>query len=131
MLSSAGNMQLDSAANMIAADLEYAKGIAVSRGQNFTVSFDVTADSYQIEDSTDNVISHPVKKGFAYIVNIRQDSRLSRVDIVEANFSPSDEVTFDYLGSPDSGGFVRLRANGVDVRVNVEAVTGYISIEDL
>ena len=33
MIGSASGMQLSSAANMIASDLEYAKGIAIGRGQ--------------------------------------------------------------------------------------------------
>ena len=131
MLSSAGSMQMDSAANIIAADLEYAKSMAITMGQNFTVDFDEAAESYRIEDQDGSVIKHPVKKGFDYIVNFRDDSRLSRVDIVDVDFASVSEVTFDYLGSPDNGGFIRLGADGAGVKVNVEPVTGFISIEDI
>ena len=40
MMSSAGSMQIRSAANMIAADLEYAKSMAISRQKIYTVVFD-------------------------------------------------------------------------------------------
>lgn len=132
MLGSAGSMQLDSAANIIAADLEYAKSMAIAMGQNFTVVFDETAESYRIEDLA-GVIKHPVKKGFDYIVSFRDDSRLARVDIVDVDFASVSEVTFDYLGSPDNGGFIHLGlgADGAGVKVNVEPVTGFISIEDI
>ena len=129
MLSSAGTMQLRAAANIIAADLEYAKSMAISRGQNYSVVFDHNSDSYQIEDQNDNVIPHPVKKGFNYIVNFQSDSRLNRVDITGANFSGNPDVEFDSLGSPDDGGNVTLQASGTTVTITVEPITGYISIQ--
>jgi len=133
MLSSAGSMQLGSAANIIAADLEYAKSMAITKGQNFTVDFDEANESYRIKDQSGGVIKHPVKKGFDYIVSFRDDSRLSRVDIVDVDFDSQSKVTFNYLGSPvnDNGGFIRLGADGVGMKVNVEPVTGFISIEEI
>jgi len=138
MLSSAGTIQIRAASNMIAADLEYAKSMAISRGQHYSVvfdqnaEFDQNADSYQLEDQYDNVIPHPVKKGFPYVIDFQSDSRLSRVDIAGANFGGAggvNDVTFDSLGSPDSGGDVALQANGTVVTITVEPITGYISIQ--
>ena len=129
MLSSAGTMQLRAAANMAAADLEYAKSMAISRGQNYSVVFDQTAESYRIQDQNGNVIPHPVKKGFDYIVDFRNEGRLSKVDIAGANFGGTASVAFDSLGSPDNGGAVTLQANGSVVTVNVEPITGFISIQ--
>lgn len=138
-MSSAGSIQIRAAANMIAADLEYAKSMAISRGQNYSVVFDENAESYSIKKD-DSVIPHPVKKGFDYIINFRSDSRLNRVDIVDADFDadPSQTITFDYLGSPYSGsgpsplnsGIITLEAGGITKRVRIEPVTGYISITD-
>lgn len=137
MMSSAGSMQIRSAANMIAADLEYAKSMAISRGQNFSVVFDKSAESYRIEDQDDNVIAHPVKKGFPYAIDFQNDSRLNRVDIVDADFDATSEVKFDYLGSPYNGentplnsGVITLQAAGITRTITVEPVTGYISITD-
>ena len=127
MMSSASSVQIRSAASMIAADLEYAKSMAISRGQNYLVRFDQNADSYQIED-TDGVILHPVKKGFDYLVDFGNDTRLNRVDITGANFSGNPDVEFDSMGSPDSGGTVSLQAGGTTVTITVEPITGYISI---
>jgi len=62
MMSSASSMQIRSAANLIMADLEYAKSMAITRGQNYSVVFDVGTDSYRIEDQDDNVIP-PRKEG--------------------------------------------------------------------
>lgn len=139
MMSSAGSMQIRSAANMIAADLEYAKSMAISRGQYFSVVFDEAAESYQIEDQSGNVIPHPVQKGSDYVIDFGNDSRLDRVNIVDADFDTADAITFDYLGSPYSGtgtssplnsGTISLQAGSMTRTVTVEAVTGYVSISD-
>ena len=131
---SAASMQIRSAANMIAADLEYAKSMAISRGQNFSVLFDKTTETYQIKDQAGQVISHPVKKGFDYIVDLRA-TRLNKVDIANVDFDSTSEVKFDYFGSPYNGsgnplnnGVITLQAEGATATVTVEPVTGFISI---
>jgi prepilin-type N-terminal cleavage/methylation domain-containing protein len=129
--------QLKSAATIIASDLEYAKSMAISRGKQYSVVFNTGTESYQIEDVNGVVIEHPVKKGFTYTVNFAADSRLSRVDISSVNFDGTVTVRFDYLGSPrraDGGylnsGSINLSAGGATMTVNVEPVTGYITITD-
>jgi len=136
MLSSAASFQISSAANMIAADLEYARGMAISRQQNYAVVFDEINECYQIEDQAGNVISHPVKKGFDYVVDFKNDSRLNKVDIADADFDSTSKIEFDYLGSPWNGagaqlisGVVSLQAGDITVIVRVEPVTGYINIQ--
>jgi prepilin-type N-terminal cleavage/methylation domain-containing protein len=129
MMSSAASLQIRSAANMIAADIEYARSMAISRGQNYKVVFDKDADSYKIVDQSNNVIQHPVKKGFTYVIDFQNESRLDRVDIISANFNADQIVIFDCLGSPDSGGSVVLQADGTTKTVTVEPVTGFISIQ--
>jgi prepilin-type N-terminal cleavage/methylation domain-containing protein len=130
MMSSAASLQIRSAANMIAADIEYTKSMAISRGQKYSVVFDKSADSYKIvgPDGT-TTIDHPVKKGFKYIVNFQNESKLNQVDITNADFGGSQTVTFDCLGSPDNGGSVVLQADGTTKTVTVEPVTGFISIQ--
>ena len=136
MMSSAGSVQLRAAANMIAADLEYAKSMAISRQKTYTVVFDEAAESYQIEDAN-GVIDHPVKKRFQYIVNFSNDKRLDKVDIVDAYFDATSEIKFDYLGSPYNGsnnplnsGTINLQAGGTTTTISVEPITGFISISE-
>lgn len=136
MMSSAAGMQLRSAANMVAADLEYAKSMAISRAQNFSVVFDVAADCYRIEDQYGNVLPHPVKKGFNYVIDFQNDGRLNKVDIVSVDFDTTSEVKFDYLGSPYNGGstalnsgVITLQAGGATTTVAVEPITGFVSIQ--
>jgi len=139
MFSSAGGMQVRAAANIIAADLEYAKSMAITRGQNYSVIFDTTAESYSIADQSGTTISHPVKKGFNYVVNFKNESRLNRVDITIAQFQPgaNNTITFDYLGSPYSGtgignpldsGSIAISGGGAAATISVEPITGFISI---
>ena len=137
MMTSAASMQIRSAANMIAADLEYAKSMAISRGQNFSLVFDKTIESYRIENQDGNVIAHPVKKGFDYVIDFRSDGRLNKVDIADVDFDTTSEIKFDYLGSPYNGsntplnsGVISLQAGGTTTTITVEPVTGFISIED-
>jgi prepilin-type N-terminal cleavage/methylation domain-containing protein len=136
MMSSAASMQIRSAANMLAADLEYAKSMAISRAQNYSVVFDVGAESYQIEDQYGNVLPHPVKKGFNYVIDFQNDGRLNKVDISSVDFDTTSEVKYDYLGSPYNGGgtplnsgVVNLQAGGTTTTVTVEPVTGFVSIQ--
>jgi len=129
MMSSAGSVQLRAAANMVMADLEYTKSMAISRGQNYSVEFDINTESYRIKDQFGSVIPHPVKKGFDYAVSFRTDSRLNRVDITSVNFNGTPSVKFDCLGSPDYGGAVVLQAGGNTSTIRVEPVTGFVTIE--
>lgn len=131
MMSSAGSVQVRSAANMIAADLEYAKSLAISRGQNFWVVFDEVEESYRIEglDEYGNriTIEHPVKKGSYYVIDFQKEG-LDRVDITDVDFNGTSQVRFDYLGSPDNGGTVTVQAGGTTATISVEPVTGYITV---
>ncbi len=141
MASSAGTMQLRAAVTMVAADLEYAKSMSISRGKRYSVVFDSGAESYRITDPNGTTISHPIKgPGSAYAVDFRGDGRLKDVEIVSASFDGPSAVSFDYLGIPYSAGatpaallnpgVITLRAGGSTRTVQVEPVTGYISISN-
>ena len=130
--------QLKAAATIISSDLEYAKSMAISRGQKYWVVFDEGSESYSIKDVNGVIISHPIKKAFPYTINFAADSRLDRVNITSVNFDSADTVGFDYLGSPlqsdgsylISPGQIELSAGSSTMTVNVEPVTGYITISD-
>jgi prepilin-type N-terminal cleavage/methylation domain-containing protein len=140
LYTSTASIQLKTAANMIASDLEYAKSMAMSTGRNYSVVFDTSTESYSIKDVNNQIISHPVHIGANYVVSFANDSRLNKVIIESAKFnSTKNGVRFDYLGVPyawdgssasflDSGS-VLLSAEGDTLTVRVEPVTGYISIE--
>jgi len=137
MMSSAASVQIRSAANMIMADLEYARSMSISRGEKFSVEFDTTAEIYRIKDKDGAVIEHPVKKGFDYVIDFRNDGRLDKVDIVDVDFDATSVIKFDYLGSPYNGsgsplnsGVISLQADTTTTTITVEPVTGFISLAD-
>ncbi|MDI9433397.1 MAG: GspH/FimT family protein [Planctomycetota bacterium] len=130
LISSAASMQIRAAGGIVAADLEYAKSMAITTGQSHSVVFDPANESYSIKDPNGTVIDHPItQKVNGYIVDFAADGRLDRVDLFNTSFS-DDTVTFNSLGSPDNGGNVVLQAGGISRTVTVEAVTGFISVSD-
>lgn len=135
MVSSAASMQLRSAVNMVAADLEYAKSLSIATGRYYSVEFSTTGHSYEVQDPNGSVIQHPVTKK-DYRVSFADDGRLDRVTISSAAFAAVGEVWFDYLGTPrssssalNSDGVVTLQAGGATRTVTVKAVTGFISVD--
>lgn len=136
MITSAADSQLRSACNMIAADLEYAKSMSISRQQDYSVVFDVASDSYEIRDESGTVIEHPVKVGTNFVVDLPSESRLSAVHIKSVSFDSTSTVTFDYLGSPFNGsgsslnsGSVVLEAGDFEMMITVQPVTGFLTIQ--
>lgn len=136
LYTSAASTELRTAADMVAGDLEYAKNLAMSTGKTYSVVFDAATESYRINDSNGQVISHPVHIGASYIVNFATDNRLNKVGIDSVSFGTTSTVKFDYLGAPYDGygnplnsGYVSLNAAGNILNVRVQPVTGYVSID--
>jgi len=139
MLGNAADFQVKSAAAQIASDLDYARGLAVTHQKVFSVVFDPSKETYKIQDVSGNLVSHPVRPG-GFHVDFTRDSRLSRVNISDADFDGDTTLTFDYLGAPYSGsgtavplnaGSITLQADQFTFRENVEPVTGYVMITQL
>ncbi|MHC5214517.1 MAG: hypothetical protein ACYSOO_08030, partial [Planctomycetota bacterium] len=118
--------------------------LAITHQSRYYIIFDETNESYEIREYPSNdVIDHPVNPGL-FVVDFSADSRLSRVDIDAADFdsgsSVSNVLAFDYLGSPYSGttdplltGQITLQdkqAGNFKLYVNIEPVTGYVTITD-
>ena len=136
MLSTAADTQLRTAGNMIAADMEYARSMAISRQQNYSVVFSSAGNSYEVRDGVGVVVAHPLNSAKDLSVVFGDDSRLEKVDITSANFDGVETITFDYLGSPYSGvgtaltsGTISLTADGFSMTITVEPVTGYVTIQ--
>ena len=140
MVSNAADIQVRSAANRIAADLDYAKNLAITHQSHYSVIFDESGESYEIHDEN-GIIENPLT-GSDFVVDFSADGRLSRVNIDTAIFDPdsSDTITFDYLGSPYSGtdtstplnsGQITLQADNFSLTVDVEPVTGYVTMSGL
>ena len=126
--------------NFLAATLDYAKSMAITHQQSYSVVFDVSNESYQVQDQGGTLIDHPVNPG-DFVVNL-SNTELDKVDFTSADFDGvvSNAVTFDYLGSPYSGtdttaplnsGQILLQATDFSITVSVEPVTGYVTMSSL
>ena len=138
MMSSGAQTKVLAAAQMLAADMEYAKSMAITRGRVYRVTFDEAGESYQLEDQDGAVLAHPVNKGFNYVFDF-DGSRLDGVQIEGADFDGTTmtQVRFDSLGSPYNGdgdplnsGVITLRAGAWTQTIRVEPVTGIITLDD-
>jgi len=140
LVSSAGNVAVQAAADLLVADLAYAKSMAVSRGENYSVVFDTDAETYSIvRDANDTVIKHPIKKGFPYTVDFANDSRFALVDIESVDFDSESELEFDHLGAPQKTdeadattdlvdpGVITLTRGSMTWTVSIEPETGAIT----
>lgn len=136
MMSSSASVQVEAAADMLAADLEYAKSLAISHSGVYRVSFNLSQNYYQVMNSFGTVVDHPVKHQ-DFIVDFDALGDLDRVKIDSANFDGSNELRFDYLGSPYNGngcgsalnsGTITLKAGSVEMGITVEPVTGMIKV---
>jgi len=144
MFSSAADIQVRSTANRIAADLDYARGLAITRQKDFWVVFNGTTESYAIwwnnpASTADEIFTNPLTNA-PFAVNLANDSRVGGVNIFSTNFT-NDTVTFNYLGTPYSGkgegtslnaqGVITLRSrdNSFSLTIKVEPMTGYVTIE--
>ncbi|HDS83954.1 MAG TPA: prepilin-type N-terminal cleavage/methylation domain-containing protein [Phycisphaerales bacterium] len=139
MMSGAADMQVRSAANRLAADLEYAKNMAITHQRPFTVVFDdsTNTNGYKILNSTEDPIKNPIS-GRDFEVRFSNDRSLKRVQISNLDLQPGnspDSVTFNYMGTPliDSAelnkGEITLTADGFSLIVKIEPLTGYVTIE--
>jgi prepilin-type N-terminal cleavage/methylation domain-containing protein len=137
MFSSAADIQVRATANRIAADLDYARGLAITRQKDYSVVFDAANELYEIQDVDGVPITNPLDNK-TFTVNLANDARTGGVNIVSADFDGQTAVTFDYLGTPYAAGApltpqgvisLRSRDGSFTLTVKVEPVTGYVMIE--
>jgi type II secretion system protein H len=107
----ATNQRADAAARRVVADLNLARRQAHQASTSQTVTFDVANDSYELTGMPD-----PDRPAQDYAVDLNDEPY--QAEIVSANFSGNDEVTFDGYGMPDRGGIVVI-AVGVRKRTIV------------
>jgi prepilin-type N-terminal cleavage/methylation domain-containing protein len=145
MFASAADIQVRSVANRIAADLDYARGLAITRQKNYTVVFYPVAvssptvhaaESYEIIDTaTSTVITNPLD-GRPFTVELTKDSRVSgvNIDTVKDGLVEISAITFNYLGTPSltGTGWITLKSKDGTfvVYVKIEMLTGCVTITD-
>jgi prepilin-type N-terminal cleavage/methylation domain-containing protein len=137
MISGTADAQCEAAARTLVSDLEWAQSAAWARQTHVALVFSndlqrykiVEADGQNLNDYDSLVaLDHPALPGRSYEVNLSGDLALPDVRVSAAGFSGSPYVTFDTLASPDSGGSVILTAGHATLTVNVEEITGSVSV---
>jgi hypothetical protein len=134
ILSTADSIQLQAAADKIAADVEYARNSAMVSQMMHRIIFDSEKNCYEIRTLLPyEIIKHPITKR-DYKVNFGPGSQLDAVSILTGGY-----IEFDYTGIPENcinetgepGTFVIKIGmdGGGELKVNIDSVTGYTSIE--
>lgn len=146
MMSSAADVQVRSAAQRLAADLEYAKSLAVTHQRPYSVVFWPEQEKYEVRRYDGTAASNPLEPGRTLTVEFPKTHGLQRVVIDQVAFTSASgtqtAITFDYLGTPYSGtgvlpgneinsGQIVLKdtANQFALTISVEPMTGYVSID--
>ena len=112
--------------------------MSIAHQNPYGIRFHTDTDTYEVIDPNNNVIKHPVKGGFNYVVNLKT-SGFDQVDLTQADFGPATThiLKFDYLGSPLDGngssmapdGVIKISGAGVTYTISVRQVTGYVSVQ--
>ncbi|MEM6334055.1 MAG: type II secretion system protein [Planctomycetota bacterium] len=133
-----GELGLQAAARMVIADTLFTQNDAIAYQAPRRIVFDVSNNEYRLEEGVaDNIgnITWSVMDGRLqgggggeYLVDFDTDNRFDGVVLIAADFNGSEMVSFDVLGGPSSGGFVRLRFEGEVYRIEVAEFTGRVSV---
>lgn len=120
MANAIAHHRADTAAQRIAADLEYARHRAVHTSIPQTVAFNdkgcVIEGASSLESSTQT-----------YRTDLTRDPYGAR--IVTADFDGDQEVSFDIYGHPDSDGVVVIQVGSWQQTITLDAETGRATIE--
>ena len=129
----AGSMGVQAAARAVVSDLLFAQNDAVAAQAPRTVVFLPAEERYELHDENDAMLSAAWISGKAqnYAVDFAADTRFQGVTIKSATFGNDAAVTFDDLGSPDSGGEVVIEFNDQSYAIRVAAFTGRVTVTKL
>ncbi|MBS3735090.1 MAG: GspH/FimT family protein [Phycisphaerae bacterium] len=124
------DMAAVSAARKIAAAMEYAQSEAITAQEPIQVSFDTSAESFELlRANTSATLIHPMTQE-AYRVEFGSEDGLGDVDIASADFGGAAFVEFDELGAPVSGGTVTVQVGSYAYDVSVASATGRVTVTE-
>jgi len=124
------HFRVEAAAAKIAADLELARRTARSTGTSRNVEFDVALNQYTLVDIQD--VNHPT------IEHVTQLSKTGfPATLVSADFSGTNQVTFDLYGRPFAGdplaplvaGSVVIRRGDLQRTIAMDPTTGKTQVQ--
>ncbi len=120
-LSAHARFRVDGAAKRIAADLNYARQVAMDRGTPATVTYDTAASQYEVD------APNPIGYDDTYQVNLAATDYPVR--LVSADFGGDVFVTFDFFGIPTSGGLITVSSESLTKTIVLDAVTGIAKVQ--
>ena len=116
--------RLRAAARAVASDIEYARQQAKQQGAAQTVKFSPANDTYEMPGLDD--FDHP---GEPFVVDLLASSYETSLDSASFGSTGTDLVlTFNRFGRPDFGGSVVLVAGSKQQTLQVDAVSGKVSV---
>ncbi|MEM9420226.1 MAG: GspH/FimT family pseudopilin [Planctomycetota bacterium] len=131
----AGEMGVQAAARVIVADLLYAQNEAIAQQASHKVVFDVANNSYQLQDQNGNALTVDWLNGSAnnYVVDFSNDQRFNGVTITAVNFGATtpNEITYDNLGGPSTGGSITIQFDRQSYRIDVAEFTGRVTVTQI
>lgn len=126
----AGSLTIQGAARMIISDVLVAQNEAIAQGQSCKVIFDVQNNQYRLTD-IDGAVLEMAWMDQNYVVDFSQDPRFNDVTIISADFNGSNEVIFDDLGSPETGGTVIIGSGDNQYLITIADLTGRVSVQPI
>jgi len=126
----AGSMGVQAAARIIVSDLLYTQNEAIAQQSPHRIIFDAANDSYRVVDSVGNTLTASWINGKAnnYIVDFTKDRRFRGVTITGVNFGGANEIEFNDLGGPNTGGSITIEFDRRSYRIDVADFTGRVTV---
>ena len=133
-----GTLGVQAGARMVIADLLFAQNEAMAQQSTRRIVFNTATNSYRIEKydsgATAWVLEFNPSKGMGnnqqnYEVRFDDDSRFGGIEIVSADFNGAPVVEFDDLGTPSSGGTIKLRFEEHEYEIKVAPFTGRVTVQ--
>ncbi|MBI4211802.1 MAG: GspH/FimT family pseudopilin [Deltaproteobacteria bacterium] len=128
--------RLDLAAKKLEADIQYAKVLALTRGETYGIAFEPNSNRYIVfVNSSATPIADPKQPTQSLIVNYSTMADFSGVTLVSASFGATSTLLFRAQGMPKDGngtdlvsqGQVVLSAQGSSKTLNIAVGTGKVS----
>jgi Tfp pilus assembly protein FimT len=129
---------LREAARMLQADLQAVRNEAITRKESMTITFDTSADTYTVTDSSGSVITDPATRG-NYVVDLG-DELDEDIDITSAQFGNGAAVEFTKTGEPIQPGTtdtpvsednaIVLTLGDYTQTISLDQVTGDITVTE-
>ncbi|MDK1030548.1 MAG: prepilin-type N-terminal cleavage/methylation domain-containing protein [Planctomycetia bacterium] len=135
-MSTSDEIQVTSAARVIARDIESVQSLAITTQTPHTLLFNTDMQQYKVVADYDGIsgfglaqaIEDPVRLGALYQVTLSRLNGMGRVSVSRVDFGNDNYVTFDGIGVPSLGGEIGLTAGNEGATVEVEPLTGTVSV---